>query len=99
MEAVKAGHGREQAHKIIKQHSHAVMEDLRKNKRKTNDLLNRLGQDSEFPLSNEKRASILQNPENYLGEAFRQVDKFCEKAKLLTQKFPEAENYTPQPLL
>jgi len=99
MEAVKKGVGRERCHEIIKQHSHNVMNDLKKNNISTNDLLKRLGDDHDFPLSNNELIGILDTPELYLGEALKQTDIFCLEIKDLVKKYPEMLQVIPEALI
>ena len=99
MEAVKKGKGREELHEIIKRHSHAVIEDLRSNKISENDLIRRLGKDENFPLSENELGFILQNSEEYLGEALTQTDIFINQVRELCDKNPDALKIKPEALI
>lgn len=99
MEAVKAGSGREKAHELIKHHSLSVIKDLRESKITRNNLIERLADDPEFPLSKDGLDQIIKNPDQFLGEALKQVETFCNKTKQLIQEYPKAEELTPEQLI
>lgn len=99
MEAVKAGAGREQAHAVIKKHSHEVINALRQGKQVHNDLIIRLTQDEEFPLEEKELKAILSDTSIYLGEAPVQVDEFVKTVKELLVSVPEAKDYKPGQIL
>jgi adenylosuccinate lyase len=63
MECVKAGMGREVAHKIIKKHS-----------TKSKDFLGALVSEKDFPLTLDQLNSIIENPADFAGNAFEQSD-------------------------
>lgn len=99
MEAVKAGAGREQAHSVIKKHSHEVINALRQGKQVQNDLVVRLSRDEEFPLDEEELKAILSDTSSYLGEATQQADEFVRTVKEMIAPFPEAAEYHPGQIL
>ena len=63
MECVKAGMGREDAHKIIKKHSTTTSPD---------DLFAVLSKEANFPLSLEQLTKLIQNPAEFAGLAVEQ---------------------------
>lgn len=99
MEAVKAGVGRETAHKIIKEHAVATVNDLRTGIVKENNLVERLGSDDRFPLETETLASILSSSQNNSGAAPNQIAHFESLVADATNKYPEAVKYTPGSIL
>ncbi|MBN2455733.1 MAG: adenylosuccinate lyase [Sedimentisphaerales bacterium] len=75
MAAVKAGGNRQSLHEKIRQHSQAAANRI-KNLGKSNDLIDRLKNDSAFSKVN--FATVLK-PENYIGRAPQQADDFLKK--------------------
>jgi adenylosuccinate lyase len=99
MEAVRKGAGREEAHALIKQHSHAVLEDLRSGRTRENDLFARLAADERFPLDPAAVEAIRNHPDRFLGEAAFQVDAFAQEVDTLLNRFPECRDIHPGSLL
>ena len=99
MEAVKAGVGRETAHKAIKEHALATVRDLRNGAIDHNNLLDRLAADSRIGLSREALASIMENGRHETGAADQQVGSFSARVKLLEEKYPQAVTYSPGVIL
>jgi adenylosuccinate lyase len=66
MECVKAGMGREDAHKIIKKHSTTTS---------PSNLFAVLSKEANFPLSLEQLTKLIQNPEEFAGLAVEQSRK------------------------
>jgi adenylosuccinate lyase len=66
MECVKAGMGREDAHKIIKKHSTTTS---------PGDLFTVLAKEADFPLSYEQLTKLIQNPAEFAGLAVEQSGK------------------------
>jgi len=66
MECVKAGMGREDAHKIIKKHSTTTS---------PGDLFTVLAKEADFPLSYEQLTKLIQNPAEFAGLALEQSGK------------------------
>jgi adenylosuccinate lyase len=66
MECVKAGMGREVAHKIIKKHSTTTS---------PGDLFTVLAKEADFPLSYEQLTKLIQNPAEFAGLAVEQSGK------------------------
>ena len=71
--AVEAGGDRQAVHEIIRRHSVEAAAAM-KNNGKTNDLLDRLERDAEFPRGID--LSAVADPKRYIGRAPEQVDEF-----------------------
>lgn len=99
MEAVKAGVGRETAHKAIKEHAVATVNDLRSGAIRENNLLDRLAQDDRIPLSSEQLNALMDEGQENTGTARSQVDFFTTEVEKLESSHPEAANYTPGAIL
>ncbi|WP_309489104.1 adenylosuccinate lyase [Oceaniferula flava] len=99
MEAVKAGVGREAAHKVIKEHAVATVNDLRTGEIRENDLLNRLAGDDRIPLSYEQLYALLEEGRENTGTARSQVDHFGAEVGKLESAYPDAAKYTPGAIL
>lgn len=88
MEGVKMGGDRQELHEVIRRHSQDAASAM-KLEGKSCDLLDRLAQDPEFPLSKEQLQSAL-DPAQYVGRAPEQVDEYIEnyvKPTLAKYKF------------
>jgi len=72
MAAVKAGGDRQELHERIRQHSHKVLEKMKKNGA-SNDLIARLEADPAFSKVDFKEVL---DPKNYVGRSPQQVDEF-----------------------
>ena len=99
MEAVKAGVGREAAHKAIKENAVAVVNDLRSGATRENDLLVRLASDERIPLTEAQLNALMDEGKENAGTARMQVDAFAAKVKALCDENPDAANYTPGSIL
>jgi adenylosuccinate lyase len=99
MEAVKAGVGRETAHKAIKEHAVATVNDLRAGKTTLNDLVGRLAGDDRIPLTADQLAAIVASGEENAGAARSQVDHFASAVAALVARHPEAADYSPGSIL
>ncbi len=99
MEAVKNGVGRETAHKVIKEHAVATVQDLRRGKIEHNNLIERLASDIRLGLSRNTLDAILKKGEKETGAADPQVDWFSEAVIALEEAFPQAASYTPGAIL
>ena len=94
--AVKAGVGREQAHRVIRSHASRAAEARRAGRRY--DLWETLGSDPEFPLSSGQvraaaRSGVLS------GRAGAQVDAVAEEIAQVVGQHPQAAAYRPESLL
>ncbi|MET0410534.1 MAG: adenylosuccinate lyase [Polyangiaceae bacterium] len=97
--AVRAGLGREQAHHLVQRHSLAVADALRAGSSRDNDLLERLAEDPQFPLSREELERLLGAPLELVGNAPAQVAAFVAQVEALVRAHPEAARYNPGRLL
>ena len=94
--AVKAGMGREQAHRVIRAHTSSSAEARRSGGEY--DLWSALGSDAEFPLSTgEVRAAAESGVLS--GRAGAQVDAIAAEIAQVVEQHPEAATYQPEPLL
>ncbi len=99
MEAVKAGVGRETAHKAIKEHAVATVNELRSGEIEANNLIDRLAADERIPLTREQLAAIVATGASNAGAARSQVGSFASRVETLVETFPEAAAYTPGGIL
>lgn len=89
MEAVKAGVGRETAHKAIKKHAVATVNDLREGKIDRNDLLDRLKDDADIPLNEDQLAKVLAEGRKNSGAALAQISHFQSQVEALKSDLSE----------
>ncbi|MBX3743446.1 MAG: adenylosuccinate lyase [Akkermansiaceae bacterium] len=99
MEAVKAGVGRETAHKAIKEHAVATVNDLRTGKVEKNNLVERLAGDSRLGLDRAALDAILSRGDRESGAAKAQINAFASEVRKLEQASPEAAAYGPGSIL
>jgi len=99
MEAVKAGVGRETAHKAIKEHAVATVNDLRQGKVSTNNLVSRLAEDERLPLNESELAAIVAQGEANAGAAASQIQHFGSEVAKITSAHPDAAAYSPGSIL
>lgn len=99
MEAVKAGVGRETAHKAIKEHAVATVADLRTGKVEKNNLVERLAGDSRLGLDRAALDAILSRGDRESGAAKAQINAFAAEVRKLEQASPEAAAYGPGSIL
>ena len=99
MEAVKAGVGRETAHRAIKEHAVATVHDLRSGTVSENDLIKRLSMDDRLFLSEDQLTSILAAGRTNVGAAHAQVDHFVARVANYEEQFPAAAGYKPGGIL
>ncbi len=99
MEAVKSGVGRETAHKAIKEHAVATVNDLRSGKIDRNDLVERLAGDARLGLSRETLDAILARGDHEAGAARAQVAAFNAHVAKLATAHPTAAAYAPGTIL
>jgi adenylosuccinate lyase len=99
MEAVKAGVGRESAHKAIKEHAVATVNDLRTGKIDRNNLVERLAGDDRLGLSRESLDAILARGDRESGAAKSQIAAFATAVKSLETAHPQAAAYAPGSIL
>ncbi|MGE9270660.1 MAG: adenylosuccinate lyase [Verrucomicrobiales bacterium] len=99
MEGVKAGVGRETAHKAIKEHAVATVNDLRNGTVLNNDLVRRLAEDDRLPLDEAQLSAIVATGEQNSGAALAQIKHFTEQVGQLERLHPEAATYCPGSIL
>ena len=99
MEAVKAGVGRETAHKAIKEHALATVNDLRQGTVTRNNLIDRLAGDARLGLGREVLEGIVARGDREVGAARTQVAAFAATVRQLEQASPEAAAYRPGAIL
>ncbi len=99
MEAVKAGVGRETAHKAIKEHAVATVNDLRQGMIDRNDLIDRLAGDARLGLSKEVLDGILAKGDQESGAARAQVETFAKAVREIEAASPQAAAYGPGSIL
>jgi adenylosuccinate lyase len=99
MAAIRAGVGRETAHEAIKENAVAVALEMREQGLADNDLLDRLAADNRLPLDRGELDKLLADRLSFTGVAPRQVDKVVKRVESVLERFPEATQYAPQPIL
>jgi len=99
MAAVRAGIGREQAHRAIKEHAVAVALAMRAEGTEGNDLLGRLAADPRLGLDAEALASVLADPLTFTGAARAQTRAFVARVGELAAADPIAAAYAPGAIL
>lgn len=99
MEAVKAGVGREAAHKAIKEHAVATVNDLRQGKIGQNNLIERLAADARLGLDRARLDEIMVRGNRESGAALAQLEAFCAAVGDWESRFPEAAAYAPGAIL
>ncbi|MBV9845980.1 MAG: adenylosuccinate lyase [Kutzneria sp.] len=99
MAAVRAGVGRETAHEVIKDHAVAVAMDMRERGAEANDLLDRLAADNRLPLGRERLAELLADRLSFTGVASTQVAVVADEVAKIVDRFPDAAEYRPRPIL
>jgi adenylosuccinate lyase len=97
--AVGKGMGREEAHRLVREHSLDVARELREGTRTDNDLLARIAADDRVPLGEDDLAGLLDEPLDLVGAARRQVAVFVAAAEKIAKEHPEAAAYSPEPIL
>ncbi len=98
MAAVRNGVGRETAHEAIKEHAVATALDLRKGLA-SNDLFDRLAQDTRLRLSRDEIAALVSSPIEFTGAARAQVSAVASRVAGLAAAYPEAAAYSPGAIL
>jgi adenylosuccinate lyase len=88
--AVRAGMGREEAHEVIKTHAVAYALALREKPDDPLDLLDRLGADDRFPLSEAQLRALVTEPLDFVGDARRQVAEVVRRVADVVARHPNA---------
>ncbi len=99
MEAVKAGVGRETAHKAIKEHAVATVNELRSGRIRSNNLVERLAADERLGLSRAVLDEIIARGDRAYGAAREQVASFEAAVAGLVSAHPQAASYSPGAIL
>ena len=99
MEAVKAGVGRETAHKAIKEHAVATVNELRAGKIDRNNLIDRLAADARLGLSRSVLDGIIAGGDQGYGAALSQIAAFEAAVAKLEAQHPQAAAYQPGSIL
>lgn len=99
MEAVKAGVGRETAHKAIKEHAVATVNDLRTGHVERNDLIDRLESDERLKLERSVLEAIIARGDEAHGAAKSQIAAFIGEVDALSKAYPQAAAYKPGSIL
>ena len=86
------GVGREDAHKMIKDHAVAAIKAGA-----VDSFIDRLVEDKKFPLDRVEIELMVAKPNH--GAAWEQVKKVCLQIENLVALYPEAADYMPEPLL
>lgn len=97
MAAVKKGMGREEAHEVIKEHSVAVAKAVRDGG--SNDLIDRLAQDSRLPLTATDLQGLLADPLAFTGNAVAQTKAVMQRIGDVTKAHGAAAKYRPSGIL
>jgi hypothetical protein len=69
---------------------------LRQGRIPTNDLLQRLGNDTDFPLNGKELQAILKNPLEFTAMAADQVKEFAKSVESWSRKFPNSRQIEPE---
>ena len=100
MAAVRAGVGREAAHEAIKEHAVAVALAMRGDEGGSGrDLIERLGADERLGLSAEQIENVLAEPLSFTGAAQDQVADVVGKIAAVVERYEDAADYRPEPIL
>ena len=99
MEAVKSGVGRETAHKAIKEHAVATVNDLRSGNIDRNNLVERLAADTRLGLNRSQLDAILARGDRESGAARSQIAAFSDAVRKLEATHPQAAAYGPGSIL
>jgi adenylosuccinate lyase len=99
MAAVRAGVGRETAHKAIKEHSVAVALAMREQGIERNDLLDRLAADPRIPLGRTELDALFADRLSFTGVASAQVAEVAGRVAEIAARYPQSADYTPEPIL
>ncbi len=97
--AVAAGTGREAAHRRIGAHATAAALALRQGGADQNDLAARIAADPQLQLTAADVAAALSDPASFSGRAGAQVDDFVAAAHDVAQRYRDAVDYEPSPVL
>jgi adenylosuccinate lyase len=99
MEAVKKGLGRETAHHLIKTHAVAEIEQRREQGSSTNQLLQRLDADPQFPLALDELREVVDRIRSQTGNANGQILAFGEQVQALRLSVPTYREFQTENIL
>lgn len=98
MAAVRAGMGRESAHRLISEHAVATALAMREHGAEP-DLLDRLAADPRLTLGRDALEAALADKKAFAGVAGDQVDDVVAMVDALVSRYPDAAKYTPGAIL
>lgn len=98
MAAVRAGVGRETAHKVIKENAVAVALNMRENGGEQ-DLIDRLAADDRLPLTKQQLDDALADRHAFIGAAESQTHRVIDRVRALVAQYPQAADYVPGEIL
>lgn len=98
MAAVRAGMGRESAHRLISEHAVATALAMREHGAEP-DLLDRLAADPRLTLGRDALEAALADKKAFVGAAGDQVDDVVAMVDALVSRYPDAAKYTPGAIL
>ena len=93
MTAVKRGVGRETAHEVIKEHAVAAAQAYRSGKSGSNDLVDRLAEDTRLGMTKDELLTCLEEGKSNAGAVQIQIDRFQREVGTLVDGVEGAENY------
>jgi adenylosuccinate lyase len=97
--AVRRGVGRETAHEAIKEHAVVVALAMREKGTPENDLFNRLAADSRLGLTRGEIDALVADRSAFVGAASAQVASIATEIADVVADNPDAERYSPAPIL
>jgi adenylosuccinate lyase len=99
--ATKNGVGREDAHKAIKKYSLAEANRMKKEGSSETKLPELLANDPVFSnfVTKEQIYEIINDKENQIGNARRQIEQVSNDAQYFFSKYPNSLSYEPRPIL
>jgi adenylosuccinate lyase len=99
MAAVRAGVGRETAYAAIKEHAVAAGLAMREEGADRNDLFDRLAADPRVPLDGDELTALLADRVSFTGVAGDQVNEVVALVAKVADRFADAADYVPEPIL
>ena len=90
LHGVRNGMGREEAHRVIKQHAVAAALQLREGQADGTELLQTLGSATEFPGNTEELSTVVEGVMGRLGTIEEQIGSFCSRVEKIVAERPEA---------
>jgi adenylosuccinate lyase len=97
MAAVRAGVGREEAHRVIGEHARRAA--LARRAGEHADLLEDLARDERLRLDRATLDAAIGSPLSFIGAALRQIDAIGARVERITSRHPDAASYQPEPIL